>query len=258
MSNDEVDIIQKINYGIGELRKGEKRSTMKQAIEKNKVSFWGLKQIDKRLLTKMKQEDKNSRPQVIKRMYKLKRQLTDLLKKKKEITAPKKIEQINNRLKTLLTEYKATIALFDKYEKQKKAEATAEEIKELKQMPKGQLTKKQNQEKLAKHREVMEEAKEFEKDIMNRHDAIPKPKPKPAPKPVRLQQTAQSRANKRDLMGYKDELTRDDVIDSNIKSRQQKSKQKLDEILEKVRVSRVNKIEIPYSWDLSKQNRKTL
>ena len=111
----------KIVYGMNDLRANEKRATMGEAIDKNQVRFWGIKQIDKRLLEKKKKDkkDKNTRPQVIKQMYTYRRQLTKLLKEKKEITAPKRLEAIQTRLTKILPLYKAVLKKFDEFEKER-------------------------------------------------------------------------------------------------------------------------------------------
>jgi hypothetical protein len=120
---------QKIVYvGKLDLKKNQRHPSMKEAVEKNRVSYWGLYKIDQKLLKHVK-ENKQSREKNIKLMFATKRKLTALMKKKKETTAPKALEKINIQLKKLLPIFKKSLAQYDIDEKQRKQEIKNEEKK---------------------------------------------------------------------------------------------------------------------------------
>jgi hypothetical protein len=144
---------EKINYGINPLKKGERRATMKESIEKNKVNYYGLKKVDPVLLKHYleKKKQKNSREDIVKKMFSLKRKLASLLKQKKTVTAPKKVEEIKKKLAKILPEYKEALAQFDTLEAERKKKIAKEE-KEEKKKEKGskKTTKKTKKAKKTK------------------------------------------------------------------------------------------------------------
>ena len=76
----------KINCGIGELKKGERRGTMKECADKGQVRYYGLKKIDSRILNASKKINKNlkSRNQLLKKIMSLKAKILSYKKKIKE------------------------------------------------------------------------------------------------------------------------------------------------------------------------------
>ena len=156
----------KIVYGIRPLNKNEKRATMREAIIKHKVSYWGLNKVDKRLMMKLiSNKGTNSREEVVKNMFKYSRQLKALLKLKKETTAPKKLEKIQASLARILPLYKKTKELFDKFDKEKKLKADKED-----KLQKQQIEKmKPILEKRRKYiKSNMDEAEKLEQELLKK------------------------------------------------------------------------------------------
>ena len=154
----------KIVYGIRPLNKNEKRATMREAILKHKVSYWGLNKVDKRLMMKLiLNKGTNSREEVVKNMFKYSRQLKALLKLKKETTAPKKLEKIQASLARILPLYKKTKELFDKFDKEKKLKADKEDKLQKQQIEKMKPILEKRRKDIKSN---MDEAEKLEQELL--------------------------------------------------------------------------------------------
>lgn len=111
----------KINCGIGELKKGERRGTMKECADKGQVRYYGLKKIDSRILNASKKVNKNlkSRNQLLKKIMSLKAKILSYKKKIKEEKDTNKKEVLKNKTRKIMKEYKEYKILYDKIEKNK-------------------------------------------------------------------------------------------------------------------------------------------
>jgi hypothetical protein len=111
----------KINCGIGELKKGERRGTMKECAEKGQVRYYGLKKIDSRILKASKKVNKGmrSRNQLLKKIMSLKARILAYKKKIKEEDNINKKDVLKNKTRNLLKEYKEYKLLYDKLEEKK-------------------------------------------------------------------------------------------------------------------------------------------
>jgi hypothetical protein len=127
--------VEKINCGVKALKKGERRGTMQECIDKKQVRYYGIKTIDKVLLDEVLKKKKpekvlselsiheiaaamNAMIHNIKR----KREYQEEAKKKKETT---KVDKFEKEINALKTKYK-------KYEKRlKQLELEVEKEKEL-------------------------------------------------------------------------------------------------------------------------------
>lgn len=111
----------KINCGIGELKKGERRGTMKECADKGQVRYYGLKKIDSRILKASKKVNKElkSRNQLLKKIMSLKAKILGYKKKIKNEDNKNKKEILKNKTRNLLKEYKEYKILYDKFEKKK-------------------------------------------------------------------------------------------------------------------------------------------
>lgn len=127
--------VEKINCGVKALKKGEKRGTMQECIDKKQVRYYGIKTIDKILLDELLQKKKPEKAltelsihevsatmSAIIHNIKRKREYQTEAKKKGETT---KVDKFEKEINALKTKYK-------KYEKRlKQLELEIEKEKEL-------------------------------------------------------------------------------------------------------------------------------
>lgn len=107
----------KIFYGIGEVPPNKKLATMNEAIDANKVNYWGFCTVDHQLLKdKMDQKPKINKEQkekddikltsLEKKQLKLKQLQTKIETIEKQINAEKEIKQIREQKKQQIKEHK--------------------------------------------------------------------------------------------------------------------------------------------------------
>jgi len=111
----------KINCGINDLKKGERRGTMKECADKGQIRYYGLKKIDKRTLEKSTSDKKSklSRGALLKKLTILRVKMKTL-KNKIKFEKNKDIkEKLTVKIKKIYKDYKDTKENYDKNENKK-------------------------------------------------------------------------------------------------------------------------------------------
>ena len=128
----------KINYGIRELKPGEVRPSMVQAIDAKQVRYWGLYKIDARQIERVRNppkkprkpkgknvteddDGKDDRTILLEQITEIKGKVKNLKSKLAASKDPKEKEEIENKLEKLKEEGNILIRKFNKSEKRNAA-----------------------------------------------------------------------------------------------------------------------------------------
>ena len=153
-------------YGPGTPPKGRRRANVKEALEANQIRYYGVKKIDKRIVTKAQQKDQDKQTirdlqnKKIRLMARIKRIIKDI-KAEKDI---QKKDKMKNQVRALAKEHDEYVNSINRL---KKGDRPKEQVKTIKQ-DKPKLLKQMEQ--------VVKKAKEQQdkKQVSNGKDVIKK------------------------------------------------------------------------------------
>lgn len=151
-------------YGVGTPPKGKRRANVKEALEANQIRYYGLKKVDKRIVTKAQKKDQDK--QTIRdlqnkkiRLFARIKNMIKLIKAEKDI---KKKDKMKDEVRALAKEHDEYVNNINRL---KKGDRTKEKVK----------TVKQDRPKLLKQmEESIKKAKEQQdkKQVSNGEDVI--------------------------------------------------------------------------------------
>ena len=111
----------KINCGIGNLKKNQKRGSMKQCSDKGQIRYYGLKKVDKRIIDNLKKDKKMkiSRGDILKKLTVLRVKIKN---NKSKIMAEKdkeKKEKLKDKTRKIIDEYNSYKKEYEKLDNKK-------------------------------------------------------------------------------------------------------------------------------------------